>query len=45
VVIAKILAHLDEKAASAEQGLLPDSRAPPQTDLFEETHHANARLH
>ena len=44
-VIAKILTHLDEKTASAEQGLLPDSRAPPQTDVFEKTHHANARLH
>ncbi len=50
VVIAKILTHLDGKAASAGkgsagQGLLPESRAPPKTDLFEETHHSNARLH
>ncbi len=49
-VIAKILTHLDKKAASAgkgsaEQGLLPESRAPPQTDLFAETHHSKARLH
>ncbi len=44
VVIAKILTHLDEKAASAEKGLLPESRAPPKTDLFEEIHYSNARL-
>ncbi len=45
VVIAKILTHLEGKAVSAEHGLLPESRAPPQPDLFEETHHSNARLH
>ncbi len=45
VVIAKILTHLEGKAVSAEQVLLPESRAPPQPDLFEETHHSNARLH
>jgi hypothetical protein len=43
-VINQILAHLNEKAASAEQGLLPESRAPPQADLFEEPHHSNYRL-
>ncbi len=45
VVIAKILTHLDEKAASAGKGLLPESRAPPHAGLFEQTHHSNARLH
>ena len=44
-VIAKILTHLDEKAASAGQGLWPECRAPPKTDLFEQNHHSNARLH
>ena len=39
VVIAKILTHLDGKAVSAGkgsagQGLLPESRAPPQTGLY-----------
>ncbi len=34
VVIAKILTHLDGKAASAGKGLLPESRAPPQTGLY-----------
>jgi Putative transposase len=29
VVIEKILTHLNKKAASAETGLLPESRAPP----------------
>jgi hypothetical protein len=29
VVIEKILTHLNEKAASATTGLLPESRAPP----------------
>jgi hypothetical protein len=29
VVIEKILAHLNEKAASAGTGLLPESRASP----------------
>jgi hypothetical protein len=29
VVIEKILTHLNEKAASAATGLLPESRAPP----------------
>jgi len=33
VVIAKILTHLDEKAASARRGLSPESRAPPQMGL------------
>jgi len=49
VVIAKILSHLEGKAASARQGsagqgLLPESRAPPQPDLFEEPHQSNYRL-
>ena len=34
VVIKKILAHLKEKAAPVSAGLLPESRAPPQADLF-----------
>ncbi len=44
VVINKILAHLNEKAAAVGSGLLPECRAPPQTGLFEETHHSNYRL-
>ena len=35
VVIAKILTHLNRKAASAGTGLLPASRAPPQASLFD----------
>ncbi len=35
VVIKKILTHLDEKAASARKSLLPESRAPPQTGLYQ----------
>jgi len=35
VVIDKILTHLDEKAASAGTGLLPQVRAPPQAGLFD----------
>ncbi len=35
VVIAKILTHLNRKAASAGTGLLPASRAPPQAGLFD----------
>ncbi len=35
VVINKILNHLDDKAASARKGLLPESRAPPQTGLYQ----------
>ena len=34
VVITKILAHLNEKAAAAIPGLIPQGRAPPQADLF-----------
>lgn len=34
VVINKILAHLKEKAAVVPAGLLPESRAPPQAELF-----------
>jgi len=34
VVIKKILAHLKEKSAPVPAGLLPESRAPPQADLF-----------
>ncbi len=45
VVIAKILTHLEGKAVSAGKGLWPECRAPPKTDLFEENHHSNARLH
>jgi len=33
-VIRKILAHLDDKAASAGTGRLPKCRAPPATGLF-----------
>jgi hypothetical protein len=35
VVIDKILTHLNEKAASAGIGLLPQVRAPPQAELFD----------
>ncbi len=34
VVIRKILAHLDEKAATAATAQLPPCRAPPATGLF-----------
>ena len=34
MVIRKILAHLDEKAASVATGLMPQCRAPPPTGLF-----------
>jgi hypothetical protein len=34
-VIRKILAHLDEKAAPAGLGLLPECRAPPAAGLFD----------
>jgi formate dehydrogenase maturation protein FdhE len=34
VVIRKILAHLDDKAASVATGLMPQCRAPPPTGLF-----------
>jgi len=34
MVIRKILAHLDEKAASVAKGLLPLCRAPPTTGWF-----------
>jgi hypothetical protein len=34
VVIDKILTHLNEKAAAAGIGLLPQVRAPPQAELF-----------
>lgn len=45
VVIKKILAHWKEKIASAGLDLLPQSRAPPQTGWFEESHHSKVRLH
>ena len=35
VVIDKILTHLDNKAALAEPVVLPQSRAPPQRNLFD----------
>ena len=35
VVIEKIATHLNEKAASAGTGLLPEGRAPPQAGLFD----------
>jgi len=35
VVIDKILAHLDKKATLTESAVLPRSRAPPQTSLFD----------
>jgi hypothetical protein len=35
VVIRKILAHLDEKAATAVTAQLPPCRAPPATGLFD----------
>ena len=35
VVIKNILTHLNEKAASAGTGLLPESRAPSQAGLFD----------
>ena len=34
-VIAKILAHLDEKTATVENARLPQCRAPPQHGLFD----------
>ena len=34
VVIKQILAHLERKAESKEFNPLPESRAPPQEDLF-----------
>ena len=34
VVIEKILAHLDSKAASGAARRLPPCRAPPQASLF-----------
>jgi hypothetical protein len=34
-VIEKILTHLNEKAASAGTGLLPENRAPPQAGLVD----------
>ena len=40
-VIKKILAHMDEKAATAGTALLPQCRAPSRVCLFEETHHSN----
>ena len=35
VVIRKILAHLDTKAATAVTAQLPPCRAPPATGLFD----------
>ncbi len=35
VVIEKILTHLDQKRASTEPLVLPQSRAPPQSSLFD----------
>jgi hypothetical protein len=35
VVIDKILTHLDRTAALAEPVVLPQSRAPPQGNLFD----------
>ncbi|MCP4409818.1 MAG: hypothetical protein GY807_19150 [Gammaproteobacteria bacterium] len=35
LVIDKILTHLDNKAALSEPVVLPQSRAPPQRDLFD----------
>jgi hypothetical protein len=34
MVIRKILAHLDEKAASVATGMMPQCRAPPPTGLL-----------
>ena len=34
VVIQKILAHLDEKAASVATGMMPQCQAPPPTGLI-----------
>ncbi len=45
VVITKILTHLNRIIPVQEVACLPESRAPPQAGLFEETHHSNARLH
>jgi hypothetical protein len=33
-VIKKILRHLEEKSPTRAARLLPDSRAPPQSNLF-----------
>ena len=35
--IKQILAHLDQRVAACEVARLPQSRAPPQTGLFEKT--------
>ena len=43
-VINKILAHLDQRVASAEVARLPQSRAPAQIGLFKQTHYSNRRL-
>ncbi len=43
-VIKQILAHLDQRVAACEVARLPQSRAPPQIGLFEETHYSNRRL-
>jgi hypothetical protein len=43
-VINQILAHLDQRVAACEVARLPQSRAPPQIGLFEETHYSNRRL-
>jgi hypothetical protein len=43
-VIRKILAHLDKNATSAETGWLPEGRAPPRANLFEQNHHPSYRL-
>ena len=43
-VINQILAHLDQRVAACEVARLPQSRAPPQIELFEETHYSNRRL-
>ena len=43
-VIKQILAHLDQWVAACEVARLPQSRAPPQIGLFEDTHYSNRRL-
>jgi hypothetical protein len=35
VVIDKILTHLEKKAIGVEPAVLPQSRAPPQSNLFD----------
>ena len=44
VVINKILAHLDKNVLAQQAARWPQSRAPQQACLFEQTLYSNARL-